>query len=68
MSEPSPAAVALGRRSGEARRERRDVVARVVEASRRAQGLDRHVTDIEVLERVAAFLEAAGEDGDDAAA
>jgi hypothetical protein len=58
----SPAAVALGRRSGEARREKRDAVARVVEASRRAQGLPPTVTDLEVLEHVAALIENGGAD------
>jgi hypothetical protein len=53
----------LGRASGEARRAKRDAVARVVEASRRAQGLPPTVTALEVLERLAALIEGSGDDG-----
>jgi hypothetical protein len=53
----------LGRASGEARRAKRDAVARVVQASRRAQDLPPTVSDLEVLERVAALIEGDGSDG-----
>jgi hypothetical protein len=50
----------LGRASGEARRAKRDAVARVVQASRKAQDLPSTVTDLEVLERVASLIEDGG--------
>jgi hypothetical protein len=56
----------MGRAAVEARRQRKAAVARVVEASRKAQSLPPTVTDVEVLERVAALLE--GGAGDDRAA
>jgi hypothetical protein len=56
------AARELGRRSAEARRQKHEAVTRVVEASRKAQGLPPTVTDTEVLERVAALLENGGSD------
>jgi hypothetical protein len=59
------AARELGRRSAAVRRKKTEAVRRLVEASRAAQGLPPTVTDIEVLERVAALLENGG--GPDAA-
>jgi hypothetical protein len=53
----SSAGAALGRASGEARRARRDVIARIVEASRKAQGFPATVTDLEVLAHVAEIFE-----------
>jgi hypothetical protein len=61
-TEPHTAGAALGRASGEARRQRRDVVRRIVTQTRRQQGLPPTVTDLEVLERVAALLENGGND------
>lgn len=51
------AAVELGRRSGEVRRQRRALVERIVAATRRAQGLPPTVEDNAVLDLVAAHLE-----------
>jgi hypothetical protein len=62
---PSDIAATLGRRSGESRRQRSELTRRIVAASRTAQGLDETVTDLEVLEHIAALLE---QGGDDAAA
>jgi hypothetical protein len=53
----------LGRRGAESRRERKAAVERIVETTRAAQGLPPTITDIEVLERVAALIN----EGDDAA-
>jgi hypothetical protein len=47
----------LGQLAVEARRACKAAVTRIVTETRRAQGLDETVTDIEVLERVAALLE-----------
>jgi hypothetical protein len=55
-------ATVAGLRSGEARRERRDVIARIVKASRAAQGLSETVEDLAVLEHVAALLETGAPD------
>jgi hypothetical protein len=52
----------MGRAAVEARRQRKAAVTRVVEASRAAQGLPPTVTDIEVLERIAALFENGGGD------
>jgi hypothetical protein len=51
----------LSTRAVEARRQRRDAVARVVEASRKAQGLPPTVSDVEVLERIASQIEGGGD-------
>jgi hypothetical protein len=48
-----------GRRSGESRRQRSQAIARIVAATRAAQGLPPHVEDNAVLELVAAHLEQA---------
>jgi hypothetical protein len=48
----------LGQRAGEFHRRRKAAVKRIVTETRRAQGLPESVHDIEVIERVAAFLEA----------
>ena len=50
----------LGQRAVAARRARKDVVARIVEQTRAAQGLPARVSDVEVLERVATLIEGGG--------
>ncbi len=50
----------IGERAGESHRRRAAAVHTIVKATRAAQGLPEHVTDIEVLERVAALLETGG--------
>ncbi len=52
----------LGTRGAASRRARKAAVTRLVEASRKAQGLPPTVGDVEVLERVAALIEAGGDD------
>jgi hypothetical protein len=58
----SDTASALGHRSGEVRRLRAAAVKRIVTATREAQGLPPTVSDVEVLDRVAALLEGGGSD------
>jgi hypothetical protein len=48
----------LGTRGAESRRATKAAVQRIVETTRAAQGLPPTVTDVEVLERVAALIEA----------
>jgi hypothetical protein len=59
MSDLSVAGSALGRRSGESRRQRSEAITRIVRAARQAQGLPPTVEDNAVLELVAAHLERA---------
>jgi hypothetical protein len=47
----------MGRAAVEARRARKAAVARLVQASRKAQGLPPTASDVEVLDRIAALLE-----------
>jgi hypothetical protein len=53
----------MGHRGAESRRQQKAAVRCIVTKTRRAQGLDDTVTDIEVLERLAAVLEAGDDDG-----
>jgi hypothetical protein len=48
----------LGQRAVESRRATKAAVRRIVETTRAAQGLPPTVTDLEVLERVAALIDA----------
>lgn len=57
MLQSSEAGSALGRRSGEARRERAAAVRRLVAATRKAQGLPATVSDADVLDHLAALIE-----------
>ena len=50
------AARELGRRSGAARRRKNDAVRHLVAKTRAAQGLPPTITDVEVLDRIAALI------------
>jgi hypothetical protein len=60
--ETSSAGRALGLASGESRRRRSEAMARIIEATRRAEQIAPDATDNDVLEHAAALLEDVAEE------